>query len=137
MDSTTSYQSAHREAISQEYQYLPRRESTEHQARIVLDGNGKIKQVSKVARHLLGYYSSQRLKPCFFSLVREQHRTRIMWDLSEMVGRRRQRAEWFVQMKTAHGVWRWFRVLAYNRLHHSSQSGIVLELTPCGAAERP
>lgn len=137
MDSTTSYQSARREAISREYQFLPQRGATEHQARVVLDGNGKIKQVSKAARRLLGYYSSQYPERCFFSLVREQHRTRIMWDLSEMVGRRRQRAEWLVQMKTAHGTWRWFHVQAYNRLHHSSRSGIMLELTPCGATERP
>lgn len=137
MDSTTSYQPPRRDAISQEYQFLPQHKSAESQARIVLDGNGKIKQVSKPARHLLGYHSSQCLEPCFFSLVREQHRTRIMWDLSEMVGRRRQRAEWLVQMRTAHGAWRWFRVYAYNWLHHSIQPGIRLELTPCGATERP
>lgn len=126
-----------REALPESPSLAPAPETDEERARLLLDAQGRLKHVSKAARRLLGYYTSQRIESSFFNLVHEQHRTRIMWELAEMVGRHRQRAEWLVRIKTGHGPWRWYQIQAYNRLHRSQDRGIRLELAPCGAAQRP
>lgn len=101
-----------------------------HSAQMILGVNGEIKHLTKDARHVLGYYPSQRVESNFFQLVHESQRRRVMWELAEMVGRHRQHATWFVRVKTGIGTWRGLRVQASNQLHKSGPSGIVLTLTP-------
>lgn len=136
MKQDTTQRTALREAAPKEFQFRPRVASHERRAQMVVDANGRIQRVSKLARQMLGYYSEQRIQSSFFQLVHEQHRTRIMWELAEMVGHHRLRAKWLVQLKTGQGTWRWFHARAHNRLHHTDNGGIVLELTPCGTGHR-
>jgi len=133
---TTPSPARRRADAVRDFQFLPAVQCKEHAAQIVLDANGQLKRVSKLARQILGYYAAQRVRPRFFELVREHQQTRIMWELAEMVGHHRQRAEWLVQLKTGQGTWRWCHIHARNRLHHAGDSGIVLELVPCGTGNR-
>lgn len=108
--------------------------SATHCAQLILGVNGEIKHLTKDARSVLGYYPSQRIQKNFFQLVHEDHRVRVMWEFAEMVGRRRQRAEWTIRLKTGPGTGPWWRVRAANQLHQSGPSGILVTLTPASQA---
>ncbi len=137
MEQDTAPHTSRSESVARDFQFLPPVEPKEHRAQIVLDANGRIQRISKLARQMLGYYSAQRIQPCFFKLIREHQQTHVMWELAEMAGHHRQRAEWVVQLKTGQGAWRWYHVQVRNQLHRAGESGIVLELMPCGTGRRP
>lgn len=87
-----------------------------HIPRLVLDGEGSVREVSPAARVLLSYRSDDAIPPCFFSLIHAKNLYQVMRDVADMVCRGRSRASWLLRLRTGDGRWRWFKVQAHNHL---------------------
>lgn len=112
----------------------PDREVDEVDAVVVLDDNGQVQRVSGAARQLLDLGSHKITGEPFFDRVHPDNRNRVLWDLSEMAGRGRQKVTWLLRLKTGLGPWQWFKLIAVNRLTRPNDPGIFLTLFERGHA---
>jgi PAS domain-containing protein len=98
--------------------------------RLVLDADGRIKELNEAARRVLDHPTDSSYDPNFFAHVHGQNLRRVMRDLARMVRDDLRRARWLLRLQTGRNRWRWFRVKALNQL--SAADEIELRLHPVG-----